>query len=71
MEEKLTLNFTTGIGKRHSLTLNSPRSDILPEDIETVMNLIISKDVFGVEGGVSAIENAKIVTTEVQEFVFE
>ena len=52
------------------LTLEDPREDITPEDVEATMNLIIFMDIFNVEGGVAEIGSANIVTTQSQQVVF-
>lgn len=53
------------------ITLEDPREDITAEDIKNVMNLIISKNIFNVEGGLVDIASAYIVTTQTQQVVFE
>ncbi|NLN42627.1 MAG: DUF2922 domain-containing protein [Clostridiales bacterium] len=71
MDKILQMNFRTGLGRSMRITLEDPREDITPEDIKNVMNLIISKDIFNVEGGLEQIASAYIVTTQTQQVVFE
>jgi len=71
VDKILQMNFRTGLGRSMRITLEDPREDITPEDIKNVMNLIISKDIFNVEGGLEQIASAYIVTTQTQQVVFE
>jgi len=70
MEQVLEMVFKTGTGKSFRITLDAPRIDIDPVEVEAAMNLIISKDIFNVEGGLVAIEGANIITTEEEQIVF-
>jgi len=65
------MNFRTGLGRSMRITLEDPREDITAEDIKNVMNLIISKDIFNVEGGLVDIASAYIVTTQTEQVSFE
>ncbi len=71
MDKVLQMNFRTGLGRSMRITLEDPREDITAEDIKNVMNLIISKNIFNVEGGLVDIASAYIVTTQTQQVVFE
>lgn len=70
MDRVLVMNYKTGLGRSMRMTLEAPREDITPEDIETVMDLILSKDFFNVEGGLAEIAGATIVTTQSEQVVF-
>lgn len=70
MEQVLEMVFKTGAGKSHKITLEAPRIDLDPADVEAAMDLIISKDIFNVEGGLVAVERASIITTEEEQIVF-
>ncbi len=71
MDKVLQMNFRTGLGRSMRITLEDPREDITAEDIKNVMNLIISKDIFNVEGGLVDIASAYIVTTQTEQVSFE
>ena len=71
MDKVLQMNFRTGLGRNMRITLEDPREDLTADDIKDVMNLIISKDIFNVEGGLTQIASASIVTTQTQQVVFE
>ncbi|NLJ40367.1 MAG: DUF2922 domain-containing protein [Clostridiales bacterium] len=70
MKKVLAMSFKTGMGKSMRVTLEDPKDDITPEEVEEAMELIIAKDVFNVEGGVAEIAGANITTTETQQIVF-
>ena len=61
--------FQNRYGKAFPSTLNSPRPDITPSEVEAAMNLIIDKDLFAVEGGVAEIDSAQIITTQTETIV--
>ncbi|NLI60468.1 MAG: DUF2922 domain-containing protein [Clostridiales bacterium] len=71
MAKVLEMNFRTGLGRNMRITLDDPRDDITPEEIEDAMNLIISKDIFNVEGDLVEIASASIITTQKEQVVFE
>ena len=70
MKKVLAMNFKTGLGRSMRITLEDPREDLTSGEVET-MELIISKDIFNVEGGVTEIAGASIITTDTQDLVFE
>ena len=69
-ESVLQMIFKTGMGKSFRLSLEAPRVDVSPLEIQAAMNLVISKGIFDVEGGVTEITGANIVTTDVQPVEF-
>ena len=69
MDTMLEMIFKTGMGRTFRLTLNNPRADLTPSEVEDAMNLIIDKDLFAVEGGVAEIDSAQIITTQVETIV--
>ncbi len=71
MSKVLAMNFKTGQGRSMRVTIEDPKEDLTPDDIRDAMNLIISKDIFNVEGGVAEIAGATITTTETQKILFE
>lgn len=71
MDKVLQMNFRTGVGRNMRISLEDPREDITAEDIKAVMNLIISKNIFNVEGGLADIASAYIVTTQTQQVAFK
>lgn len=71
METMLEMIFKTGIGRRFRLTLDSPRPDLTPAEIEAAMDMIVAKDLFAVDGGVTEADSAQIITTQIEPVVFE
>lgn len=71
METMLEMIFKTGIGRRFRLTLDSPRPDLTPAEIEAAMDMIVAKDLFAVDGGVTEVDSAQIITTQIEPVVFE
>ncbi|MGI6570154.1 MAG: DUF2922 domain-containing protein [Caldicoprobacterales bacterium] len=71
METMLEMLFRTGAGRRFRLTLDDPKPDLTPAEIEAAMNLVIEKSLFAVDGNIVEIESANIITTQTQPIVFE
>lgn len=65
----LVMDFIDSEGKRFSLKVPDPRIDLDPEEVESVMNLIIEKNIFARPALVS-IEKAYIQTTTQDIIVF-
>lgn len=63
-EKVLEMIFKTGAGRSFRLTFDDPREDLTPAEVRSAMELVISKNVFAVEGDVTAIDKAQIVTTQ-------
>ena len=70
MKSVLELNFKTGSGKSFRLTLDDPKEDLAPAEIQSAMNQVIEKGIFDAEGGVTEIDSANIITTETEPIVF-
>lgn len=69
MESRLELIFKNQEDRKSKISMDEPRSDLTEGEIQTVMNDIITKNIFDTTGGeLVAISSARIVTTEVQEF---
>jgi len=64
------MTFKTGQGRSFRITLDDPRTDIDSADVQAVMELILAKDIFNVEGGLVEIEGASIITTQENQIVF-
>lgn len=71
MEQLLEMIFKTGEGRSMRLTLDDPRTDITPAEVQAAMELILSKNPFNVEGGLAEVVEANIITTQVQPLTFE
>ncbi|KXH81709.1 DUF2922 domain-containing protein [Sporosarcina sp. HYO08] len=68
MAKTLQLNFTTSAGKNVMLTVDEPREDMTPAEVEAAMQQIIASGVFGVEGAfLAASKGARIVERNVTD----
>ncbi|HCS73072.1 MAG TPA: DUF2922 domain-containing protein [Clostridiales bacterium] len=70
METMLEMIFLTGAGRTYKLTLNNPKEDLTPSEVQDAMNLVISKNLFDVTGGVAEIDKAQVITTQTEPIVF-
>ena len=70
METMLEMIFKTGLGRSYRLTVKSPKPELTPTEIQDAMNLVISKNLFGVDGGVAEIDSAQLITTQTEPIVF-
>lgn len=71
MRSILELYFRTGLGRTFRISLDNPREDITPLEVEAVMNRILDKDIFDVPGGLTEILRAQLISTETQRIEFE
>ena len=71
MSKILEMIFKTGQGKKFRLTLSDPRDDVTGQEIQTVMDLIISKNPFDVDGGLAEIDEVNIITTDISPVVLQ
>jgi hypothetical protein len=69
-QQVLEMIFRTGMGRTYRITLDDPRANIDSTEVQAVMELILSKDIFNVEGGLTGIEGANIITTQENPVVF-
>jgi len=66
---QLVFNTETA-GKTHSMSFRYPQADVLAADIDTLMDLIIAKNIITTLGGaLTTINNAGIVTREFLDLV--
>jgi len=63
-DKVLRLTFETAGGGTSSITLPAPRNDVTGTEIETAMQLAISKNIFtGTGGDLTGIRDIKIIDT--------
>ncbi len=68
---KLEMDFLDIANKVTKITLDDPREDLLPTEIQEAMDSIISNDVFASKyGDLVAVGGARVVTTTVNEMEF-
>lgn len=69
IKTKLIMSFKTELDKKVSITVDSPRTDLTEEEIHDVMLLILSKDIFNINGAsLVSLVDAKVVTTDTTEY---
>ncbi len=72
IKTKLIMNFKTELDKKVSITVDSPRTDLTEEEINDAMLLILSKDIFNINGAsLVSLVDAKVVTTDTTEYDLE
>lgn len=70
MAKTLQLNFATAAGKQTSLTVDEPRADLTPVEVETAMQEIIDSQVFQVDGSfLATAKSARIIERTVEDLV--
>ncbi|MBZ4666788.1 DUF2922 domain-containing protein [Mahella sp.] len=64
MENVLELLFENVAGRAFRITLNDPKPDLTPAQIQSAMSLVLSNDIFDLEAGPYTISGANIITTD-------
>jgi len=68
--KRLQLIFQNNAGLRTTLTVQDPRDDLTADEVQTVMEMIIARNIFESSGGdLTAIIGARVVTTEVNNII--
>ncbi len=66
----LRLVFTTENGKKHAMEFNNPKSDITEQQVNDLMQMIISKNIFTTKNGdLTGIADGGIVTRSFHDLV--
>jgi len=70
--KKLMMTFKTTDDKKISLLIDDPREDVLESEIKSVMDLVVSKNIFA-PGGADIAEaiSAKVVVTDTTPYDLE
>ncbi|NLW39973.1 MAG: DUF2922 domain-containing protein [Tissierellia bacterium] len=65
---KLEMNFLDEGGRKFTLSVDDPRIDLTDEEVRTVMDEIISSNIFFTQAGdLVAPDSARIITTTIEE----
>lgn len=72
MEKTLQMVFQNATGKNTRISLQDPKDDITPTEVQNAMDIIVAKNIFNTTGGeiVKAV-SASIVTRDVAELISE
>lgn len=64
MAKRLLMSFITAQGGQSSLTLDAPKDGLTETEVRTVMEAIITKNIFNTSNGdLTGVKAAEIVTT--------
>ncbi len=70
MATRLRMSFLNALNNTTSMSLDDPKADLTPAEVQTVMDDIILKNIFNSSGGdLVAVKSAEIVTTTVNELI--
>lgn len=62
---RLAMKFKTKNGKALTISLDEPKEGIQEQEIKTAMDLIVTKNIFAIEGSeIASASEAKIITTD-------
>lgn len=63
--QALRLTWRNQAGRTYSITINNPKDDVTPEEIETFMNMVVTKNIIQSAGGaLTEPLDAHLVNTE-------
>ncbi len=68
MATKLEMSFKNAMDNKSTISVDNPKSDLTDEEVATVMQNILDKNIFNTNGGdLVSINGAKVVTTTAKE----
>ncbi len=68
---RLEMDFLDALEKVSRISLDDPRADLIPSEIQAVMQTIIAQNIFETANGdLVAISGARVVTTNINEMEF-
>jgi hypothetical protein len=69
---KLEMDFLDTANKVARISLDDPKTDLLPSEIQDAMESVITQNVFASkEGDFIAVSGARVITTNINELDFE
>lgn len=64
--KKLEMEFLNSLNKKYTISLDDPKEDLIPEEVQAAMESIITENVFiASEGDLTEAVEARVVTTTV------
>jgi len=70
MAKKLSMSFITSLGGKSSLTLDEPKVDLTEAEVRTVMDMLITNNLFNTTtGNLTGVKAAEIVTTTTETLI--
>lgn len=70
MATRLRMSFLNSLNRTTSMSLDNPKADLTPTQVQAVMDDIIAKNIFNSSGGdLVSVKGAEVVTTTVNELI--
>ncbi|HCX03223.1 MAG: DUF2922 domain-containing protein [Tissierellales bacterium] len=70
MATRLRMSFLNSLNRTTSMSLDDPKADLTPTQVQAVMDDIIAKNIFNSSGGdLVSVKGAEVVTTTVNELI--
>jgi hypothetical protein len=70
MATRLRMSFLNSLNRTTSMSLDDPKADLTPIQVQAVMDDIIAKNIFNSSGGdLVSVKGAEVVTTTVNELI--
>lgn len=70
VSRRLELIFQNASGRRFTLVVQDPRTDLTSGEVQSAMELILSRNIFASSGGdLVGIEGARVVSQEITELI--
>jgi len=70
VSRRLELIFRNASGRRFTLVVQDPRSDLTSGEVQSAMELILSRNIFASSGGdLVGIDGARVVSQEITELI--
>ncbi len=70
MSTRLRMSFLNALNRTTSMSVDDPREDLTPAEVQAVMDDVIAKNIFNSSGGdLVSVKSAEVVTTTVNELI--
>jgi len=64
------MSFLNALNRTTSMSVDDPREDLTPAEVQAVMDDVIAKNIFNSSGGdLVSVKSAEVVTTTVNELI--
>jgi len=70
MSTRLRMSFLNALNRTTSMSVDDPREDLTPAEVQAVMDDVIAKNIFNSSGGdLVSVKSAEVITTNVNELI--
>ncbi|MFO7887400.1 MAG: DUF2922 domain-containing protein [Eubacteriales bacterium] len=70
MSTRLRMSFLNALNRTTSMSIDDPREDLTPAEVQAVMDDVIAKNIFNSSGGdLVSVKSAEVITTNVNELI--